>query len=90
MPHHLAVSPSLAKEEIEELCGYGRLLENHFGAPQDIEFATYQNQVFILQARPETAWAQKQTKVYGLNGRPIDHIVSTLTNFGKTKPHLES
>lgn len=87
VPHHLADLPSLTKEEIEELCGYGRLLETHFGIPQDIEFATYQNQIFILQARPETAWAQKQTKVYGLNGRPIDHIVNTLTSFGKTKPH---
>lgn len=86
VPPHLADSPSLTPEEIEELCGYGRFLENHFGTPQDIEFAIYQNQIFILQARPETVWAQKQVKVYGLNGRPIDHIVNTLTNFGITKP----
>lgn len=86
IPPHLANSPSLTTEEIEELCGYGRLLENHFGTSQDIEFATYQNQIFILQARPETVWTQKSPKVHGLNNRPINHIINTLTNFGKNKP----
>lgn len=86
VPQHLAEAPSLNPEAIDELCRYGRLLENHFGVPQDIEFATYQNQIFILQARPETVWTQQPPKNFGLNGRPIDHIVNTLTNFGKNKP----
>lgn len=85
VPQPLENAPSLTPKEIEALCGYGRLLENHFGTPQDIEFATYQNQIFILQARAETVWSQKQAKVYGLNGRPVDQIINTLTNFGKTK-----
>jgi len=85
VPPHLTDVPSLKPEEINELCAYGRFLENHFGTPQDIEFASYQKQIFILQARPETVWAQKQPKTYGLNGRPIDHIINTLTSFGKNK-----
>ena len=84
VPSHLADSPSLTTDEIKELCSYGRRLETHFGIPQDIEFATYHNGIYLLQARPETVWVQKQKKVFGLNGRPIDYIVNTLTNFGKT------
>ncbi|MCA9944745.1 MAG: PEP/pyruvate-binding domain-containing protein, partial [Anaerolineales bacterium] len=84
VPSHLAKASSLTTNELKELCSYGRRLETHFGVPQDIEFATYQNEIYLLQARPETVWAQKQKKVYGLNGRPIDYIVNTLTNFGKT------
>ena len=85
VPSRLTDEPSLAPEEIDKVCAYGRFLENHFGAPQDIEFATYQSQIFILQTRPETVWTQKQPKTYGLNGHPIDHIVDTLTNFGNHK-----
>lgn len=86
IPSHLQNTPSLTEEEIHSLCQYGRLLETHFTAPQDVEFATYQKKIFILQVRPETVWAQKQSTVYGLKNRPIDHIVKHLINFGKTQP----
>ncbi len=48
----------LLDEEVLELARIGKLIEAHFGKPQDIEWAidrgTTGDPVFILQARPET------------------------------------
>lgn len=50
--------PCLLDEEVVELARIGKLIEAHFGKPQDIEWAIDRdapsNPVFILQARPET------------------------------------
>lgn len=78
-------APSLTLEEIRQLAEYGRHLESHFGTPQDIEFATTKTGIFILQARPETVWSHKKRQSLGLNAQPIEHIIATLTNFGKHK-----
>jgi pyruvate,water dikinase len=75
--------PSLTQEEIEQLADYGRQLEAHFSIPQDIEFATNKNNIFILQSRPETVWSQKKRQPFGLTTRPVEQIIATLTNFGK-------
>ncbi len=55
----------LTNEEIRELARIARLIENHYGAPQDIEWAIdkdlpFPDNVFIVQARPETVWSQKK------------------------------
>ncbi|OFV83131.1 MAG: hypothetical protein A2W26_11680 [Acidobacteria bacterium RBG_16_64_8] len=47
----------LSDEEVVELARVGKLIEAHFGKPQDIEWAIDRkapSSVFILQARPET------------------------------------
>jgi pyruvate,water dikinase len=48
----------LLDQEVLELARVGKLVEAHFGKPQDIEWAIDRgatgNPVFILQARPET------------------------------------
>ncbi len=48
----------LLDEEVLELARMGKLIEAHFGRPQDIEWAidrgATRDPVFILQARPET------------------------------------
>ena len=77
--------PSLSEAELSQLVMYGRLLENHFGTPQDIEFATTQDGIYILQTRPETAWTHKQHQPHGLKAKPIDNILNMLTNFGGQK-----
>jgi len=45
---------SLTSEQITELARLGREIEAHFGAPQDVEWAIADGQVYILQARPVT------------------------------------
>ena len=44
----------LSESEAAELAEYGTRIENHFGAPQDIEWARADGRFWILQARPIT------------------------------------
>jgi pyruvate,water dikinase len=46
---------SLTRHELTRLCEIGNQIENHFAAPQDIEWALDKNDhLFILQSRPIT------------------------------------
>ena len=55
MPADQRMRPVLSEAEAAELAGYGTRIENHFGAPQDIEWARTNGRFWILQARPITA-----------------------------------
>lgn len=45
--------PCLTEEEVKRLAQFAISLENHFGSPQDIEWAIGKdNQLYILQSRP--------------------------------------
>ncbi|MBO1266646.1 PEP/pyruvate-binding domain-containing protein [Arthrobacter cavernae] len=48
-------APVLDDREAAELASYGTRIADHFGAPQDIEWARAGDQFFILQSRPITA-----------------------------------
>jgi pyruvate,water dikinase len=57
--------PCLEDKEIVELAKLARRIEEHYGSAQDIEWAIDQDlafpeNVFILQSRPETVWAERQ------------------------------
>jgi rifampicin phosphotransferase len=47
--------PVLSAAEAAELAAYGTRIENHYGVPQDIEWARTDRKFWILQARPITA-----------------------------------
>jgi len=56
----------LDDEEIRELVRIARIIEEHYGCHQDIEWAidkdiSFPESVFIVQSRPETVWSQRQT-----------------------------
>lgn len=46
--------PSLTKDEVLSLISLGKRIEEHFGSPQDVEFALEGDEVFVLQSRPIT------------------------------------
>jgi pyruvate,water dikinase len=55
----------LSDEEILELTRLGKLIERHYGTPQDIEWAIdkdlpFPQNVLLLQSRPETVWSRKK------------------------------
>jgi pyruvate,water dikinase len=57
----------LTDNEIKMLVRAGKNIENHYGRPMDIEWAIDQDipfpeNIFIVQARPETVWSRRQTK----------------------------
>jgi rifampicin phosphotransferase len=55
VPEDRRREPVLDAAEAAELAAYGSRIENHYGAPQDIEWARADGQFFIVQARPITA-----------------------------------
>jgi phosphoenolpyruvate synthase (EC 2.7.9.2) len=44
----------LSEEEIGRLAALGKLSEDHYGTPQDIEWGIVGDDVYILQSRPIT------------------------------------
>jgi pyruvate, water dikinase len=62
----LRTVPCLSEQEVLELARLGKLLERHYGQPQDIEWAIardartgFPEDVFLLQSRPETVWSPR-------------------------------
>ncbi len=47
--------PTLDDEELARLADLGERIEEHFGAPQDVEWALAGGRSFVLQSRPITA-----------------------------------
>jgi len=45
---------SISGEQVKELAKLGVKIENHYGRPQDIEWAIEQGEIYILQSRPIT------------------------------------
>ncbi len=57
----------LEDPEIKELVRMARKIEAHYGRPMDIEWAIdkdipFPDNIFIVQARPETVWSQKKAQ----------------------------
>ncbi|MBU0515123.1 MAG: phenylphosphate synthase subunit beta [Proteobacteria bacterium] len=57
----------LADQEVVELVKVGKRIETHYGQPMDIEWAIdkdldFPEGLFIVQARPETVWNQREVK----------------------------
>jgi rifampicin phosphotransferase len=55
VPADQRMGPVLSEAETAALAAYGTRIENHFGAPQDIEWARADGRFWILQSRPITA-----------------------------------
>jgi pyruvate,water dikinase len=57
----------ITDEQLSELARIGKLVEAHYGSPQDIEWAlapdaACEERLYLLQSRPETIWANKEAK----------------------------
>ena len=57
----------LVDDEIKALVHAAKNIENHYGRPMDIEWAidkdiSFPENIFIVQARPETVWSQRKTE----------------------------
>jgi pyruvate, water dikinase len=58
-----AEAPTIDAEAAAEVARISRILENHFGTPQDIEWAIDQEKkLFLLQSRPLRALARPMTR----------------------------
>jgi pyruvate, water dikinase len=52
----------LDQKEIRELARYGKILENHYKKPQDIEWAINKEKIYIVQTRAVTTFKPKENK----------------------------
>ena len=50
--------PVLQQEQLLRLAHLGYTVQSRFGAPQDVEWAIYQDEIYLLQARPITTVRQ--------------------------------
>jgi len=74
---------SLVDDEITELAWMGKQIEKHYGRPMDVEWAVdkdlpFGGNIFILQARPETVWSQKQQSVAKAGVSAMDYILASM------------
>ncbi len=53
----------LSDQEIEKLVSIGELIEEHYGKPQDVEWAIEKDKIFIVQSRPVTTIQEKKEEV---------------------------
>ena len=79
VPKELRKKQVLNEKEIEELVKLGKVIEEHYDFPQDIEWAIEKGKVYILQSRPITVFygekkekevGEKEVLVKGLGASP--------------------
>jgi pyruvate,water dikinase len=75
-PHAARRRFVLSDDEILTLASWGAIIEEHYGTPMDIEWAKdgFTQELFIVQARPETVQSLKKTsvlKAYTLKERGV-------------------
>jgi pyruvate,water dikinase len=65
IPAASQLKASLSDKQVRQLAKWGMVIEEHYQRPMDIEFALdgRTNELFIIQARPETVQSQKDWKV---------------------------
>jgi pyruvate, water dikinase len=80
MPADLRGTPCLTDDEARALAQVARRVEEHFGTPQDIEWALLDDDgIVLLQSRPETVWAARDRGPVATPApRALDHILSRL------------
>lgn len=83
VPHERQSIQSIVDEKVIELAKMGKIIEQHYGAAMDIEWAVDSDMpdeanIFILQARPETVWSSKKKEPVAKKGSAMDHILASL------------
>jgi pyruvate, water dikinase len=86
VPGPLQEAACLDDADIAALAELGRRVEEHYGAPQDIEWAITDgaapgaSSVVLLQSRPETVWARRRGAGPLATAKPsaVDHVFEHL------------
>ena len=74
-------APSLSDQEVIELARLGKMIERHYGAPQDIEWAVDgdSGEIVALQARPETVWSRRERRpTVEKKGSALEYVLADL------------
>jgi pyruvate,water dikinase len=70
--------PCLTDDQARALARLARRVEEHYGVPQDIEWALLDDErIVLLQSRPETVWAARaRSPVATPKPRASDHVLA--------------
>jgi pyruvate, water dikinase len=80
VPEELQTKPCLGDDELRELVRVARRAEDHYGEPQDIEWAFVDDHVVLLQSRPETVWSGRaDAPLAAPKRRAFDHVLDSLS-----------
>ena len=89
VPAQLQGAACLADDEIRELVRIALRVEQHYGRPQDIEWAIADGDaadgpgVLVLQSRPETVWAAREAAPVAVpKRRAFDHVFDRMSGRG--------
>lgn len=69
----------LSDEQVLELAGYAKEIEQHYGCYMDMEFAVDAHQVWVVQARPETFWSHHKANSHAISRQPANTNNKILT-----------
>jgi phosphoenolpyruvate synthase/pyruvate phosphate dikinase len=92
VPAPLQEASCLDDRQIAALAQLGRRVEDHYGRPQDIEWAITEGaspaeSVVLLQSRPETVWARRHSgPVATAKASPVDHVFEQLSRVNAVIP----
>lgn len=84
VPTEEADLPCLKDSEIIQLARLGKKVEQHYGLPQDLEWAVDRDlpapeNIILLQTRPETVWNKKEAKpLIKPKSSALEHIAGNL------------
>lgn len=83
VPEELQDAASISDDVVAELTAIGKVVERHYGRPQDIEWALTEGSadhtISILQSRPETVWAARDVEpIANPATSALDHVFATL------------
>jgi pyruvate,water dikinase len=76
---------SLSDPEVLALARLGKQIEKHYGRPMDVEWAVDapSGDVFLLQARAETVWSQRERpSLVEKRGSALDYVLADLLGRG--------
>ncbi len=92
VPQNKKTKFSLNDEEVLKLAEWATIIEEHYGKPQDIEWAKdgKTGELFIVQSRPETVYAAKKNQFYeeyklNIKKQPILSGIAVGDKIGKGK-----
>lgn len=60
VPHTMRHKPTLSPDQARTVAEWALKTEQHFGCPQDVEWALADNQFYLLQSRPITIMGQQE------------------------------
>ena len=63
VPDDMKDKPVLTDDEVMKLTELGEIVENHYGIPQDVEWAIADGEIYMLQSRPITTIQRREEEL---------------------------